>query len=68
MSQPTNPIATDDLLSVETNAEEPKLRDFIRLATAEIQASIQQGNELQKEIDARKTQINEAITQLLKAA
>ncbi len=68
MSQPKNPTASDDLMSPDAMTEDaPKFRAFLRFATAEIQASIQQGRELQKEIEARKTQINEAIDRLLAA-
>lgn len=68
MSQPKNPTSSAEMFSLENSSEEPKFRAYLRLATAEIQAAINQGHELQKEIEARKTQINEAITQLLKAA
>lgn len=66
MSQPENPTLSDEL--VDTPEDQPTFHDFLRFATAEIQNSIQQGRELQKEINARKAQINAALDQLLKAA
>lgn len=69
MSQIQTPTTPDEITSTDVpDQEEPQFRDFLRFATAEIQASLQQGAELQQEINARKVQINEAIFQLLKAA
>jgi hypothetical protein len=65
----STPTTTDNLVATETpNQKAPKLREMLRSATAEIQAELQQGAQLQKEIDARRAEINEAISQLLKAA
>jgi len=66
MDQAENPTAPDDLLAfVGANSEEAqKFRDFLRFAIDGIRDAIQPGQELQKEIDARKAQINEAIAGL----
>lgn len=66
MNQTENPTALEDLLASADDAPDdaPKFSDFLRFAIAEIRAAIQQGRELQKEIDARKAQINEAIARL----
>jgi hypothetical protein len=66
MNQTENPTALEDFLaSADAATEEaPKFSDFLRFAIAEIRAAIQQGQELQKEIDAGKARINEAIARL----
>ncbi len=70
MSQSDNPTVTDKMVNAaEADLDdEPTFRDFLRFATVEIRNSIQHGRELQKDIDARKAQINAALDQLLKAA
>jgi hypothetical protein len=66
MNQTENPVAPEDVLAfADVDSEEAqKFRDFLRFAIDEIRAAIQEGQELQKEIDARKAQINEAIARL----
>ena len=66
---PSNSTTTDNVLPTEPTEEKaPKLREMLRLVTAEIQSELQQGAHLQIEIDAHRAEINEAISQLLKAA
>ena len=66
MNQTENPAAPDDLLTLaDADSEDArKFADFLRFATAQIRAAIQQGQELQKEIDVLKAQNNEAIARL----
>jgi hypothetical protein len=69
MKQPQNPTAPNEFpLPADTDQSgEPGFRDFLRFATAEIKSALEQGRELQKEIDARRAQINEAIARPLAA-
>lgn len=66
MNQPQNPTVPDELTALpgEISEDEPKFRDFLRFATSEIQAAIEQGRALQKEIDVRKIEINQALARL----
>ncbi len=51
----------DDALPFEANI---KFSDFLRFATEQIEEEIRKGRVLQKEFDAQRLQINEALARL----
>lgn len=69
MNQLVNSTLPDETLNQPPNNSEPledgpKLIDFIRFATKEIEEEIKKGRVLQQQIDAQRLQINEALARL----